>query len=131
MKKGERGIKAVDHLGQKHYFFENERVFFSSRRDRIKMFVYEFSKFITFPVKVQARVPVEVENLMRAEALGSEQFIEDFSILTFEKLEDETTIVVNTDISNLSNRQTNMDYIMELPTDLDIEVCIYINKINK
>ena len=93
------------------------------------MFVYEFSKFITFPVKVQARVPVEVENLMRAEALGSEQFIEDFSILTFEKLEDETTIVVNTDISNLSNRQTNMDYIMELPTDLDIEVCIYINKI--
>ena len=121
-RKGERGIKAVDHLGKKHSFFENERVSFSSRRDHIKMFVYEFSKFMTFPVKVQARVPVEVENLMRAEALGSEPFIEDFSILNFEKLEDETTIVVYMDIANLNLSLTSMEYIMEIPTDIEIDV---------
>lgn len=118
-----KGIRAVDHLGHKHVFHENERVFFSSERDRIQMFVYEFAPFIPFPVKVQAAVPHDFEDTMDGPDASPEAMIENFSLFTFEKATEETTLVVNMDVANLDDYKNSVKYIMEVPVDLDIEVC--------
>ena len=117
-----RGIRAVDHLGHKHTFYENERVFFSSERDQLQMFVYEFMKFIPFPVKVQAYVPHDFEDTMENPRDSPETMIENFSLFTFEVATEETTLVVNMDVANLDDYKSSVKYIMEVPVDLDIEV---------
>ena len=118
-----KGIRATDHLGQKHTFYENERVFFSSERDQIRMFVYEFVRFVQFPVKVQAFVPHDFEDMIDGVAPTPETMIENFSILNFEKATEEATLVVNMDVANLDDYKNSVKYIMEVPVDLDIEVC--------
>lgn len=119
-----KGIRAIDYLGHKHTFYENERVFFTSERDRIQMFVYEFMHYIPFPVKVQAYVPHDFDDAMDGADGSPETMIENFSMFTFEVAMEETTLVVNMDVANLDDYKNSVKYIMEVPVDLDIEVCL-------
>jgi hypothetical protein len=124
-KKKKRLLKVVDHLNRRLSFFENERVFFSSKRLDLQMFVYEFARFLKFPITVQAMVPADIMDMLRDEATSPDMIIHMNSILQFRSCCEETTLVVNSDIANLRDIKTRMQFIMEVPVDLDIEVeCI-------
>ena len=121
-KKKKRLLKVVDHLNRRLSFFENERVFFSSKRLDLQMFVYEFARFLKFPITVQAMVPADIMDMLRDEATSPDMIIHMNSILQFRSCCEETTLVVNSDIANLRDIKTRMQFIMEVPVDLDIEV---------